>query len=150
MSAPAKSPSKALIVVLCCTAPLALFAGIWMMLATRNDGETIQQFALGLAIVCITFVVAHRAFESCTVRLDDAGVEQIKFMSGTDFFVKKRLRWSDIVGVSVAGNAYRLKGVAFEIPVRLMVFGDPGSVVARIKSRLPLSSFSDADSLKKP
>jgi hypothetical protein len=130
------SPSTALIAVLCCAVPSALFAGLWMMLCASN-GEALQQSAVGLAIICITFLVAYRAFESCAIRIDDEGIQQIKLVSGARFFAKQKLLWSDVLEVAVQNHVFRLTGRTFDVAVQLMVFSNQGRVVNFVNSRLP-------------
>jgi hypothetical protein len=133
----ANSPSKALIAVLCCAAPIPVFAAIWIMLDAGSRADSIARLALGLGILLVTALVAHRAFESCSIKLDDAGVEQIKVMSSRRFFVKRRLAWNEVTVAIVQDKTYLLKGAGFEVPIHLIVFSDPVSVVSFVKRHLP-------------
>lgn len=131
------SPSKTLIVVLCCAVPLAFLVAIWIVFGRQDDEDVVQRIALALGIALVTVFVAIRAFDSCAVLLDDKGIEYVRLMADKWLFVRQRLQWKDVVQVSMEGDAFVLRGAGLEIPVRPMVFREPRDVVAYMKARLP-------------
>lgn len=140
----APSPSKVLITVLCCAAPLALAVATWIAFGKPGSEDAVQRIVLGLGIALVTVLVATQAFEACAVALDDIGIEQIRLVANNRLFVKQRLLWRDVEQTSTDQNAFVLRGAGLEIRVRLMVFSKPQSVVAYMKARLPSGTTNDA------
>lgn len=131
------SPSKVLIIVLCCAVPLAFAVAAWIAFSKPEGEDGMQRIALGLGIAFVTVLVAFWAFESCAVSLDDVGVEHIRLMAEKRLFVKQRLLWKDVEQVTMDQNAFVLRGAGLEIRVHLMVFSEPQSVVTYMRAQLP-------------
>jgi hypothetical protein len=108
--------------------------GAWMALGFSPHGMNLLVRILGCVLVIFAMKWAYHLLQSCSVRLDEHGLERKAIAS---LVRQRKLQWSRVTKLTQRGGACYFNGGDTVIRVDMALFRNEDAVVAFINSHLP-------------